>query len=114
LFPDFVPRHIYEYAYVTKSVQLHVSLRFYAPRYGFYFTIWVKTENRMKINKAEPFLSLLSDLIKNLSVQSVMGEGNIAPWPIIKAGKVAAAFEQGRHRFFHSLSNGRLVHTQRN
>jgi hypothetical protein len=41
-FPDFVPRHIYEYSYVTKSVQLRVSLRFSAPRYGFYCTIWAK------------------------------------------------------------------------
>ena len=32
-FPDFVPRHIYKYAYVTKSMQLHVTLRFSAPRY---------------------------------------------------------------------------------
>jgi hypothetical protein len=32
-FPDFVPRHIYKYAYVTKSMQLRVSLRFSAPRY---------------------------------------------------------------------------------
>jgi hypothetical protein len=42
LFPDFVPRQIYEYATVTKSLQLRVSLRFSAPRYGFYCTIWVK------------------------------------------------------------------------
>ena len=41
-FPNFAPRHIYEYAYVTKSIQLRVSLRFSAPRYGFYCTICVK------------------------------------------------------------------------
>jgi hypothetical protein len=41
-FPDFVLRHIYEYAYVAKSLQLCVSLRFSASRYGFYCTIWVK------------------------------------------------------------------------
>jgi hypothetical protein len=42
MFPDFAPRHIYEYAYVTKSLQLLVSLWFSAPRYGFYCTICVK------------------------------------------------------------------------
>jgi hypothetical protein len=42
LFPDFVPRHIYEVAYVTKSIQLRVSLRFSASRYGFYCAIWDK------------------------------------------------------------------------
>jgi hypothetical protein len=41
LFPDFAPRHIYYYASVTKSVQLHVSLWFSAPRYGFCCTIRV-------------------------------------------------------------------------
>jgi hypothetical protein len=35
------PRHINEYAYVIKSLQLRVSLWFSAPRYEFYFTIWV-------------------------------------------------------------------------
>jgi hypothetical protein len=39
-FPEFVPRHIYEYAYATKSLQPGVSLRFSAPRYGFYCTTW--------------------------------------------------------------------------
>jgi len=40
-FPDFAPQHIYEYAYVTKSLQLRVSPQFSAPRYGFYGTILV-------------------------------------------------------------------------
>ena len=56
MFPDFVPRHIYEYAYVKKSVQLNVSLLFSAPHYGFYFTIWVQTEDR--INKTVDKLPL--------------------------------------------------------
>ena len=41
LFPDFVPRHIYEYATVTKLLQWRISLQFSASRYGFYCTIWV-------------------------------------------------------------------------
>ena len=32
-FPDFVPQHIYEYAYVTKSLQRRISLLFSAARY---------------------------------------------------------------------------------
>jgi hypothetical protein len=45
LVPDVAPRHIYEYACVTKSLQLRVSPWFSAPRYGFYCTIWVKNED---------------------------------------------------------------------
>jgi hypothetical protein len=49
-FPDSVPRHIYKYAYVTKSLQLLVSIRFSAPRYGFYCTIWVK-KSRLPVDE---------------------------------------------------------------
>jgi len=41
LFHDFAPQHIYEYAIVTKSLQLLVSLWFSAPRYDTYCKIWV-------------------------------------------------------------------------
>jgi len=54
LFPDFVPRHIYEYAYVIKSLQLRVSLWFSAPRYGFYCTIWDKRANKALRRAAIP------------------------------------------------------------
>jgi hypothetical protein len=37
---DFAPQHIYEYAFVVKSLQLHVSPRFSAPRYDTYCKIW--------------------------------------------------------------------------
>jgi hypothetical protein len=42
LFHDFVPQHNNDYACVTKSLQLLVSLRFAAPRYDAYCKIWVK------------------------------------------------------------------------
>jgi hypothetical protein len=48
LFPDFAPQHIYEYACVAKSLQLRVSLRFSAPRYEAYCTIWVKAQDRQE------------------------------------------------------------------
>jgi len=35
------PQHIYEYAFVAKSLQLRVSLRFSTSRYDVYCTIWV-------------------------------------------------------------------------
>ncbi|MBW2552828.1 MAG: hypothetical protein JRE20_01690 [Deltaproteobacteria bacterium] len=38
----FSPQHIYGYAFVVKSLQLHVSLRFSAPRYDTHSKIWVK------------------------------------------------------------------------
>jgi hypothetical protein len=38
---DFAPQHIYEYARVAKSLQLHVSLWFSAPRYNTCGKIWV-------------------------------------------------------------------------
>jgi hypothetical protein len=41
LFHDFAPQHIYGYAFVAKSLQLHVSLLFSAPRYDNYCKIWV-------------------------------------------------------------------------
>jgi hypothetical protein len=41
LFHDFVPQHNNDYACVTKSLQLRVSLRFAAPRYDAYRKIWV-------------------------------------------------------------------------
>jgi hypothetical protein len=41
LFHDFAPQHIYGYACVAKSLQLHVSLWFSAPRYDTYCKIWV-------------------------------------------------------------------------
>jgi len=41
LFHDFAPQHIYGYAFVTKSLQPHVSLLFSAPRYDNYCKIWV-------------------------------------------------------------------------
>ncbi|MEE9505272.1 MAG: hypothetical protein V3V90_09070, partial [Thermodesulfobacteriota bacterium] len=42
MFHDFAPQHIYEYAFVEKSLQLLVSLRFSAPRHDVYCKIWVK------------------------------------------------------------------------
>jgi hypothetical protein len=42
LWDDFVPQHNNDYACVTKSLQLRVSLRFAAPRYDAYCKIWVK------------------------------------------------------------------------
>ena len=42
LFHDFAPQHIYGYAFIAKSLQLHVSLRFSAPRYESYCKIWVQ------------------------------------------------------------------------
>jgi hypothetical protein len=39
---DFVPQHNNDYACVTKSLQLRVSLRFAAPRYDAYCKIWDK------------------------------------------------------------------------
>jgi hypothetical protein len=42
LFRAFAPQHIYGYAFVAKSLQLRVSLRVFAPRYGSYRKIWVK------------------------------------------------------------------------
>ncbi|MEE8381020.1 MAG: hypothetical protein V3V90_04415, partial [Thermodesulfobacteriota bacterium] len=42
LFHDFAPQHIYEYAFVAKSLQLLVSLRFSTPRHDVYYKIWVK------------------------------------------------------------------------
>jgi len=42
LFHDFAPQHIYGYALVAKSFQLHVSFRFSAPRYDNYCKIRVK------------------------------------------------------------------------
>jgi len=42
LFHDFAPQHIYGYAFVTKSLQPHVSLLFSAPRYDNYCRIWVR------------------------------------------------------------------------
>jgi len=41
LFHDFAPQHIYGHAFVAKSLQLHVSLRFSVPRYDNYCKIWV-------------------------------------------------------------------------
>jgi len=38
-FHDFDPQHIYKYACGSKSLQFRVSLRFYTPRYGIYYTI---------------------------------------------------------------------------
>ncbi len=40
-FHDFAPQHNNDYACVTKSLQLRVSLRFTAPRYEAYCKIWV-------------------------------------------------------------------------
>jgi hypothetical protein len=40
LFHDFVTQHNNDYACVTKSLQLRVSLRFAAPRYDAYCKIW--------------------------------------------------------------------------
>jgi len=44
LFHDFVPQHNNDYACVTKSLQLRVSLRFTTPRYEAYCKIWVKSD----------------------------------------------------------------------
>jgi hypothetical protein len=41
LFHYFAPQHIYEYAFVAKSLQLLVSLRFSTPRHEVYCKIWV-------------------------------------------------------------------------
>jgi len=41
LFHDFAPQHIYEYAIITKSLQLRVSLWFSTSRYDTYYKIWV-------------------------------------------------------------------------
>jgi hypothetical protein len=49
LFHDFAPQHIYEYAFVAKSFQLLVSLRFSTPRHEVYCKIWVKEEKANKI-----------------------------------------------------------------
>jgi hypothetical protein len=43
LFHDFVPQHNNDYACVTQSLQLRVSLRFAAPRYDAYCKIRDKT-----------------------------------------------------------------------
>jgi hypothetical protein len=42
LFRVFASQQIYGYAFVAKSLQLRVSLRAFAPRYGSYRKIWVK------------------------------------------------------------------------
>jgi hypothetical protein len=44
LFHYFAPQHIYEYAFVAKSLQLLVSLRFSMPRHDVYCKIWVKNK----------------------------------------------------------------------
>jgi hypothetical protein len=41
LLHNFTPQHIYGYAFVVKLLQLHVLLRFSAPRYYTYSKIWV-------------------------------------------------------------------------
>jgi len=52
LLHDFVPQHIYGYAFVAKSLQLHVSLRFSAPRYDNYCKIWVKIQKDKSLDKS--------------------------------------------------------------
>jgi len=52
LFRDFAPHHIYGYAFVAKSLQLHVSLRFSAPRYDNYCKIWVKIQKDKSLDKS--------------------------------------------------------------
>ena len=61
---DFIPQHIYGYAFVVKSLQLHVSPRFSAPRYDTYCKIWVKQAEFDKI----PFISFA------LSVQGLYSD----------------------------------------
>jgi hypothetical protein len=41
LFHDFAPQHIYGYAFVAKSLQLHVSLRFSVPAEDQFETIQI-------------------------------------------------------------------------
>jgi hypothetical protein len=52
LLHDFVPQHIYGYAFVAKSLQQHVSLRFSAPRYDNYCKIWVKIQKDKSLDKS--------------------------------------------------------------
>jgi hypothetical protein len=52
LLHDFAPQHIYGYAFVAKSLQLHVSLRFSAPRYDNYYKIWVKIQKDKSLDKS--------------------------------------------------------------
>jgi hypothetical protein len=53
LFHDFAPQHNYDYAYVAKTLQLRVSLRFASPRYEVYCKTWVKNSAEEMRKKAK-------------------------------------------------------------
>ena len=54
----------------------------------------------------------MSNLLKKPAEQPVLGEGDSAPWPIVKAGEIMAAFKQGRHCLFHGSVHGGFIATQ--
>jgi len=70
LLHDFVPQHIYGYAFVAKSLQLHVSLRFSAPRYDNYCKIWVKMQKDKSLDKSVIFGTFIKT-IRDATAQKI-------------------------------------------
>ena len=56
--------------------------------------------------------SFTSNLPKKPTEQPVLGEGDSAPWPIVKAGEITATFKQGKHCLFHGSLHSDFIVTQ--